>query len=240
MSKEKILEDIKRLASENGGKPLGKEKFQRETGIKPYHWNKYWVRFGDILIEAGFKPNKMNEAYPDELIIEKYIDLINEVGHFPTSTELNFKCHNDDSFPSKNAMQRLGKKSEVAQKILNSTLSNGLEKVIDICQNILDSDKPRLNPSDSSNIQIGEVYMYKHGNRNHYKIGRSKDGVRREKELGPLLPERVEKIHTIPTDDPSGVEAYWHNRFKDKRLNGEWFDLNSDDIKAFKRWRKIV
>jgi len=46
-------------------------------------------------------------------------------------------------------------------------------------------------------------------------------------------------IHSIKTDDPSGVETYWHKRFDTKRLNGEWFDLNSADIKAFKRWQRI-
>jgi len=84
---------------------------------------------------------------------------------------------------------------------------------------------------------FGFVYLIRSGR--YYKIGRSNAAGRRERELAIQLPEKTQKVHEIRTDDPVGIEVYWHNRFRDLRKNGEWFELTAADIATFKR-RKFM
>ena len=236
MNKEHILSEIKRTADENGGIPLGMGRFEKETGIAQYDWcGKYWSRWGDALLEAGYSPNKLQSAYDDDFLIQKLVELIAELDHFPTAPEIRLKAHQDKSFPSPNTFFRFGrKKHELIQAVLSYCEAHGVAgRVVDVCRIASSTSAPRQPqeiPEEQS--EFGFVYLMKSGR--HFKIGRSKSAERREFELGIQLPEKPELVHKIKTDDPVGIEKYWHDRFKDKRKGGEWFVLSSSDVKAFK------
>lgn len=74
----------------------------------------------------------------------------------------------------------------------------------------------------------------------HYKIGRTNSVGRRAYELAIQLPERLELVHSFETDDPVGIERYWHERFATRRANVEWFKLTTADVTAFRRRRTFM
>jgi len=219
---------------------VGRGRFEKETGIKPSDWyGKYWSRWNDALLEAGFSPNIMQSAYETDFLLQKITELIKELDHFPTSPEIRLKAFQDKSFPSHNTFSRFGRKYELIHAVLSYCEANNLDhRIIEICRETSDKFKPRQ-PEEISEEQheSGFVYLMKSGK--HYKIGRSKSVARREFELKTLLPEKLELVHKIKTDDSVGIEKYWHDRFKDKRKGGEWFKLSVSDVKAFRR-RKFM
>lgn len=239
MDKQHILDEIRRTAEANGGKPLGVARFLQETGIKQSDWyGKYWIRWGDALQEAGFEPNQLQGAYSEDRLIKSFIGLIRDLGRFPVYGDLLLKRRRDPAFPSRNTFRRFGSKSQLASRILEYCRSHaGFEDVIPLCA---ETDmRGELEPPDTppDPDRISTVYLLKSGR--YYKIGKTNAIGRRERELAIQLPEKARTIHVIKTDDPNGIEAYWHTRFAAKRRHGEWFELDSSDVKAFKR-RKFM
>ena len=241
MNKEYILNEIDRTAKENNGIPLGRLKFSKETGIRVSDWwGKYWTKWNDALIEAGYPPNTLQAAYDEKALIEQVISFIREIGKFPTVGELRLKAHNSSGFPAHNTIHsRLGKQSELPNRLLVYCEDKPeYSDITAICRKVATTlEEVPEHYSKESDIEFGYVYLMKSGR--FYKIGSSRNVERRNYELGIKLPEDLNILHKIRTDDPAGIENYWHNRFKDKRKQGEWFELSISDVTAFKR-RKFM
>jgi len=242
MNKQHILDEIARTASQNGRVALGRERFFQETGIKESDWlGKFWARWSEAVKEAGCIPNSWNAPLEEEAILEHYVGLTRELGHLPVVTELKLKAKQSPGFPSHNTFRRFGTKRQQIQKLVDYCM--GKPSHADVLDILLALDQEATEeievPVDASPTEerIGYVYLLKTSH--YFKIGRSSEFERRSRELAIQLPEKAKTIHVIKTDDPVGIEIYWHRRFESKRKNGEWFELTAQDVKAFKR-RKFM
>jgi hypothetical protein len=241
MDKEQVVARIKNAAAANGGRPPGRARFEKETGIRVADWYPHlWIRWGDALQEAGFAPNKLAERMDSAVILDKYIAIVRELGRVPLNAELKVKARKDAAFPSPSVFERFGGKAALLLALRQRCETLNEHGVLALLPptDTNASSREIDTPPKLKKTPTGYVYLMQSGR--HFKIGRSNSVGRREWELGIKIPVPPKTIHVIETDDPVGVEVYWHRRFAEKRGEGEWFNLRADDVAAFKRWKKIA
>jgi hypothetical protein len=219
MDKAHIISEIRRTAKANGGVALGVQRFGEETGIKYHDWfGKFWTRWGDAVREAGFEPNRMSVAYDDGSLLEKLVLLTHSLGRVPTQGDLLLSRRNDSTFPYVKAFRRLGSKPQRASRVISYCEAHpGNDDVASLWRQVASTGSPESEEAAATAPVVGYVYLLKHGSRREYKIGRTNNLLRREGEIGIQLPEEVKPEHYIKTDDPAGIESYWHARFASKR-----------------------
>lgn len=238
--RQHVLDEMKRTAAANGGRPLGEMQFARETSIRGHEWRRYWPRISDLQKEAGFEPNTKKEAIPTDVLFTHLALLTRELGKRPTASEIGVKRNADPNFPGFQTFLRLGDLKGITRRLAEWCRMR--PEYSDVAT-LLFQELVGSSTSDDQGRKVsvrvrGSVYLLKDGK--HYKIGRTNSIGRRERELDIQLPRKPTKVHVIQTDDPEGIEAYWHKRFADKRREGsEWFVLSADDVAAF-RWRKFM
>ena len=223
------------------GRPLGVRRFESETGIKEYHWQKHSTRFADAQREAGFTPNEKTLPYEKDDVLRKLADLTRKLGRVPTEGDLRVTTAKQSDFRQPRTIRKkIGTKGEVVRSLIEyCERQKSYEDVVKICVALetLVEDGQEAGVFRSVGSADGFVYLMKSGR--YYKIGKTNSVGRREREITLQMPESLKAIHEIKTDDPTGIEAYWHNRFDAKRKNGEWFDLSREDVSAFRR-RKFM
>lgn len=240
MTRQAILDEIRRAAASSGGVAPGQRQFETLTGISASQWRgKFWLRWSEAVAEAGFAARRMNEANPDEVVLEHLARLTKARGHFPTYAELRMQRELDKAFPDASVFARLGPQSSRIARLREFVQNNAA--YADLIELLPASHQTEPNDSSASGtaeeLRDGFVYMLKLGK--HYKIGMTVDVPRRHRQVALELPEKPNVVHSIRTDDPKGIEDYWHRRFSHKQTNGEWFALDPKDVKAFKR-RKFM
>lgn len=241
MDKDHILNEIRRTALANGGQALGRKRFLTETGIKESDWlGKIWPRWSEAVEEAGFSPLALQGKNDRTLAIAKVAELARKLGHFPTTPEMRMEKRRDSSFPNeKTITSSAGSKDELVAEVLAFCQSTPeFEDVHKILATMLPTRKNREDVETAdAKTRDGYVYLLRAGKR--YKIGYAVAPLSRAMVISNMTPDGADRLHEIRTDDPRGIEAYWHKRFADKRGNGEWFALTVADVAAFKR-RKFM
>ena len=247
ISKQHILEEIRRTAAENNGVALGKQRFYAATGIKEADWSGvHWNRWNEAVEEAGFAPNRMQGKYDDKELLTRLAVFIRELGKYPTSRELRLKARETD-LPSHNVFTRWGSKAECAAKVVNFCREHPeFEDVAALCEPVARTvKKKKTDKDDQEDVDFGWVYMLRGEKTKKYYIGLSSHPGRRHYQHATKLPEKLIEIHKFKTDDPRGIEKYWHTRFEEKRFYNEgsktdWFELTKQDVAAFKRRRYFM
>jgi hypothetical protein len=230
--REEILSEIRRLAKANGGQPPGFRLFERETGIRVSAWRGvYWARWGDAVLEAGLTPNTKTVKFDEQYVLSKIADACRHFGRLPTMMELRIYKKTRADFPNDRAISKRFRSTGNMHRQL-AKWAGADETRADVAAMLAGR---LLEPAPDAKRPVeGFVYLIQWGA--NYKIGRGDQLERRVKQVRTGLPDSGSLVHAIRTDDPPGIEAYWHRRFADRRAeNGEWFKLTPSDVAAFRR-----
>lgn len=240
MEKQHILNEIRRAAAQIGGAAPGRAWFEAETGIKESDWRgRFWARWSDAIREAGLTPNALNQRSDEDQMFSQLAAYMRELGRYPTVAEMRLRKRRVPLFPNHRTLERMGSRREVLRRVSAfCERSKEWSDVADLCAQMT-SATPETAHTAEVGVQTGYVYLalMKVGREKRYKIGKANLVEQRTRQVAVNLPEDLELIHAISTDDAYGIEAYWHRRFADKRRGGEWFVLTTEDVRAFKRRR---
>ena len=164
MNKERILQKIKAAAKANGGSPLGIDRFENETGIKEWDWQKHWPRWSDAVREAGFTPNKLTVSYSEIELLNKYAVLTKELGKLPTHGDLLFKTHNDSTFPTEKTFRRFGGKALLIKQLAEFCKTRSEHKIVaDLCAAYVIPKQSKVEETVYQVEEFGFVYLIKSG-----------------------------------------------------------------------------
>ena len=215
--REQIINEIRRLAKANGGQPPGQNLFEQETGIGRHAWRGvYWARWSDALSEAGFQPNTAPSKFSEDFLFKKISEACRHFGKVPTAMEMRLYKRTHKDFPNHSTfLTHFRSIANMFQEL--ARWANADSEYSDVAAML--SDVTSVSGEEVPVTVEGFVYLIRSGT--YYKIGRSDELERRVKEIRIALPEKAILVHSIRTDDPPGIEAYWHRRFADRRTRSD-------------------
>jgi hypothetical protein len=143
LTKEHILSEIRRTAAENGGVPIGQEKFPEVTGIQRKDWlGKHWAKWGDAVREAGFEPNQLQGRANEDELLTHLARLTRELGKFPSTNDIKLKAREEPGFPWHNTFDKLGNTRAKATRLLQFCKERRDTDIAAICAEFLTRKSP--------------------------------------------------------------------------------------------------
>jgi hypothetical protein len=234
MSRDQILSTIRDLAASNGGRAPGGDAFRRETGVNDRAlWRAGFRTYSEAVEAAGLPANSMQGRMSDSEILEPLATLILELGRFPSRSDIEVAKSSGTPIARYETLVKRGGGTIRGLRDAMAAYAENHARAADLAPLI--GGVQRSGEAPIARRQSVKGYVYLLRSEKFYKIGRSNDVTRRRREVALLLPNELEEIHVIETDDPEGIEAYWHRRFAARQARGEWFALTADDVRAFKR-----
>lgn len=238
MTKEKAILLIQDLAVKSGGK-VSFRLFIKEAGLPEQRLRRapWFNGWNNLLQECGLSGNRFFvDRTTDDEIAFAVAELVMRLKHWPTEDEFVREKKASPAFPDVSVIRRAKKSGKLRLLLEHYRLDDETCTIVRENAKYLPvaADECETDEIDTSMRVQGFVYMLRADRR--YKIGFTQSPVRRFREVRLELPDEIVDVHTIETDDPKGIEGYWHTRFASKRIrNSEWFELDANDVRAFKR-----
>lgn len=91
-------------------------------------------------------------------------------------------------------------------------------------------EESRNTPTESSNPDEEEGYVYLIEAGGYYKIGLSRNPESRADQIDSVLPFEGELLHTIQTGNMLSAENELHERYAHRKVRNEWFDLEQREV----------
>jgi hypothetical protein len=205
---------------------------------------RHWAKWSDAQTEAGFEPLTFGTKVGDKYLLEHIAALTAKLGKIPSRPQMQLERRVNPNFPNDRVIQRRWNRTELIGKLIEFCQSE--PNFADILPILASASRNNEKPKTEAEPEASENgYVYLIRAQGAHKIGCTRAPYRRAAEIANQSADGAELLHLISTDDPEGIEKYWHGRFETKRIegrfkrSGEWFALTSDDVKAFKR-RKFM
>jgi len=129
VTKERIVEEIRRVAKDRGGH-VSLRSFHSASGIAPHQVvGRYWATWNEALAEAGVSTASFFRPKVDENgVIEAFAHFVERIKKWPTQNELKLEHRRNKLFPTLDVLRRVSSDASLASKITafcerNPTLS---------------------------------------------------------------------------------------------------------------------